>query len=209
MPPQLPALPPELVWRVGKRQLGGNLNCHRHPTPPCRGIQAGFPGSAAPGSGCGPVTPAPSLAVTRGTREWAPWCRQTWLFEPPPILAPALFCLQSLINSLKKGPELLKWFPTCPRPQRRRPAQPPTPPARGSPPAPRTPSSPCELVCGWLPDGRSPVPAPIQAPATPPSQPLSPPSCTAVSTEMPLCLLPGLPPVRAASGRWDSCGQRP
>lgn len=118
------------------------------------------------------------------------------------------FCLQSLISSLKKGPELLKWFPTCPRPQQRRPAQPPTRLAGGSPLAPRMPSSPCELGWGWLPDGRSPVSPPsrhrplLLSPALLSPALLSPWKCH--------CLLPGLPLVRTASlGRWDSCSQRP
>lgn len=47
-------------------------------------------------------------------------------------------------------------------------------------------------------------------PLLPSPAPLSPQSCTAVSMEMPLCLLPGLPRVRTASlRRWDSCSQRP
>lgn len=69
-----------------------------------------------------------------------------------PILPLALgFVLQSLINSSKKEPKLLKWFPTSPHPQGRPRPQPQTPPAGRSLSGQRMPSSPCEPFCGSAP----------------------------------------------------------
>lgn len=211
------------------------------PPAPCPASRAGLEsGKAAAGRDGSELSPPPALPL-RGNLGWVPRRRRPLALAVGPChsslpgrdpgarvsglrgagrhgcLSPhqswllPWFCLQSLINSLKKGPELLKWFPTCPRPQRRRPAQPPTPPAGGSPRAPRTPSSPCELVCGLAPRWQvTCLPPSRHRPLLPSPAPLSPQSCTAVSMEMPLCLLPGLPRVRTASlRRWDSCSQRP
>lgn len=82
------------------------------------------------------------------------------------------------------------------------------PPAERSPSDQRTPSSPCELVCGLAPQIAGPsCLQPLAPPPVPsPHEALWP--CTAVSMEMRLYLLPGLPLVRTAlatfspGGRW-------
>lgn len=106
--------------------------------------------------------------------------------------------MKSLINSLKKEPKLLKWFPTSPRPLWRPQPQPLTPPVERSPSDQRMPSSPCELVCGLAHQMAGPsCLQPLAPPPVPsPHEALWP--CTAVSMEMPLYLLPGLPLVRTA-----------
>ncbi|XP_036924647.1 TOM1-like protein 2 isoform X6 [Sturnira hondurensis] len=114
----------------------------------------------------------------------------------------------SLINSLKKEPKLLKWSPTSPRPLWRPQPRPPTLPAERSLSDQRTPSSPCELVCGVAPQMAGPsCLQPLAPPPVPsPHKALWP--CAAVSVEMPLYLLAGLPLVRIAlatfspGGRW-------
>ena len=71
--------------------------------------------------------------------------------EPLPIPAGPCSVLQSSINSLKKGPKLLKWFPASPLPQRTLQPQPRIPQAGRSQSGQRMPSLPCELSCGWAP----------------------------------------------------------
>lgn len=132
--------------------------------------------------------------------------------EPAPIPAGPCSVFQSSINSLKKGPKLLKWFPTSRLPQRTLRPQPRIPQAGRSRSGQRMPSLPCELSCGWAPppNGRSPLaPGPHQALATPPiPRPHLILRCC-VSMETPLCLLPGLPLIGPSFshllfGRWDS-----
>lgn len=78
--------------------------------------------------------------------------------------------MKSLINSLRKERKLLRWSPTCPRPRRRPQPLPPAPPAGRSRSGPRTPSSPCELLCGSRPRRQvTAQPCPCQALVTPPS----------------------------------------
>lgn len=104
--------------------------------------------------------------------------------------------MKSLINSLKKEPKLLKWFPTSPRPQWRPQPWPQTPPAGRRQSGQRMPSSPCELFCGLASRWQvTSCPCPYQALATPIPSPYLVLRCC-VSMETPLCLLPGLPLVR-------------
>lgn len=56
--------------------------------------------------------------------------------------------MKSSTNFWKKEPKLLKWSLTSPRPRRRPLPQPQTPLAGRSPRGRRTPSLPCELLCG-------------------------------------------------------------
>lgn len=102
------------------------------------------------------------------------------LFEPQCGLSPTTnpgsclgFVLQSLINSSKKEPKLLKWFPTSPHPQWRPQPWPQTPPAGRSQSGQRMPSSPCELFCGLASRWQvTSCPCPYQALATPIPLPL-------------------------------------
>lgn len=119
--------------------------------------------------------------------------------------------MKSLISSWKKEPKLLKWSPASPRPQGRPRPQPQTLPAGRSQSGQRTPSSPCELVCGSAPQkaGHLLFPRSTQGTGHPPISSPHLVLCCCVSMETPLCLLPGLPLVRTSfshllSGLWDS-----
>lgn len=113
-------------------------------------------------------------------------------------------------SSWKKEPKLPKWSPASPRPQGRPRPQPRTPLAGRSQNGQRTPSSPCELVCGSAPQTAGHLPSPRSTRGTGrPSYLQSP------RGPVPLCLhgnaprlLPGLPLVGTSfrhllSGEWD------
>uniref|UniRef100_A0A3Q1N3D0 Target of myb1 like 2 membrane trafficking protein n=1 Tax=Bos taurus TaxID=9913 RepID=A0A3Q1N3D0_BOVIN len=93
-----------------------------------------------------------------------------------------LLTWESSINSLKKGPKLLKWFPASPLPQRMLRPQPRIPQAGRSRSGQRMPSLPCELSCGWAPPMAGHLSPPVHTRLWPlPPSPAPTWSCAAVS----------------------------
>ena len=133
--PALPALPSMLIWTMEKHQVSGGTRVIAARFPHAPWVVAGLP--AGPGGirgGKGPLPVGSGMAA-----------------EHLPIPAGPCSVLQSSINSLKKGPKLLKWFPASPLPQRMLRSQPRIPQAGRSRSGQRMPSLPCELSCGWAP----------------------------------------------------------
>ena len=150
--PALPALPSMLIWTMEKHQVSGGTRVIAARFPHAPWVVAGLP--AGPGGirgGKGPLPVGSGMAA-----------------EHLPIPAGPCSVLQSSINSLKKGPKLLKWFPASPLPQRMLRSQPRIPQAGRSRSGQRMPSLPCELSCGWAP--------PRQVTSHPRSTPSSGPS---------------------------------
>ena len=164
--PALPPLPPMLIWTMEKHQVsdGARVIAARFPHAPW--VVAGLP--ACPGGirgGKGPLPVGSGVAA-----------------EPLPIPAGPCSVLQSSINSLKKGPKLLKWFPASPLPQRMLRPQPRIPQAGRSRSGQRMPSLPCELSCGWAPPMAGHLSPPVHTRLWPlPPSPAPTWSCAAVS----------------------------
>lgn len=118
-----------------KHQVSGGARVIAARFPHAPWVVAGLP--ACPGGVRGRKGPSP---VGSGVAA-----------EPLPIPAEPCSVLQSSINSLKKGPKLLKWFPASPLPQRTLQPQPRIPQAGRSQSGQRMPSLLCELSCGWAP----------------------------------------------------------
>uniref|UniRef100_A0A8C0LVN0 Target of myb1 like 2 membrane trafficking protein n=1 Tax=Canis lupus familiaris TaxID=9615 RepID=A0A8C0LVN0_CANLF len=126
---------------------------------------------------CNPRDGFDMFAQTRGNSLAEQ--RKTVTYEDPQAVGGLASALDSRkqssevnsISSSKKEPKLLKWSPASPRPQGRPRPQPQTPPAGRSQNGQRTPSLPCELVCGSAPQTAGHLlfpPSPREALATPP-----------------------------------------